>query len=83
MTLNEVLTTIQPTGARVVHKEPDSAGDGWVIYIGRRDETIFPFALAHCIQVHVSDPHNPELHPAEVNAILRRFASKKGPARVP
>jgi hypothetical protein len=84
MTLNEVLAAIQSTGAQIIGKEPDPNGDGWIVFIERRGEMIYPFAYAHCIPVHVSHLENPELHEQEAKAILRRFAAagvKKPPRK--
>jgi len=84
MKLNEVLAMIQPTGAKIYFREPDPDGDGWILYIGRMSELIYPFATLHCIPLHVDHLDNPELHSEEEKAILRRFsaAEKKGPGRV-
>jgi hypothetical protein len=76
MTLNEVLAQIEPTGARYYAKEEDPTGDGWIIYIGIPAEMVIPFAIAHCIALHVSTLDNPELHAEEVKAVFRRFSSK-------
>lgn len=82
MKLNDVLTTIEPTGARIFHREASPDGDGWILYIGRPNELIFPFATMHCIPIHVPHLKNPDLHCEETNAVLRRFSiagGKKSP----
>lgn len=73
MKLNEVLKLIEPTGAKISGREPDRDGDGFIMYIGRFAEMIFPYAVAHCIPIHVDTYENPELHEEEAKAILRRF----------
>jgi hypothetical protein len=73
MKLNEVLAQIQDTGAKISGREPDPDGDGFIMYIGCQNEMVFPFAVDHCIPIHVDSYDNPELHAEEVKAILRRF----------
>jgi hypothetical protein len=75
MRLNEVLAQVQPTGAKISGREPDSDGDGFIMYIGRQNELVFPFAFDHCIPIHVDSYDNPELHEEEVKAVLRRFSA--------
>jgi hypothetical protein len=75
MRLNDVLAQIQPTGAKISGREPDPDGDGFIMYIGRHSEMVFPFAVSHCIPIHVDSYDNPELHDEEVQAILRRFTA--------
>ncbi len=82
MTLNEVLVQVQPSGARIMGKETDPNGDGWIVYIGKPNELVFPYAVAHCIPVHVDSLENPPLHDREADAVLRRFAAKKRPGKV-
>jgi len=77
MKLNEVLAQIQDTGAKISGREPDPDGDGFIMYIGRQNEMVFPFAVDHCIPIHVSSYDNPELHEEEAKAILRRFKPKQ------
>ncbi len=81
MKLNDVLAAIQPTGAQKLASEPDPNGDGFIVYIGRKSDMVFPFAIAHCIPIHVPTLDNPELHREEELAVLRRFMSKKGSQR--
>jgi hypothetical protein len=84
MKLNEVLAIIEPTGAKISGREPSPDGDGWILYIGRLNDLVYPFATLHCIPIHVEHLENPELHDDEMQAVLRRFpvAAKKGPAKV-
>ena len=85
MKLNEVLAQIQDTGAKISGREPDPDGDGFVMYIGRQNEMVFPYAVSHCIPIHVDQCDNPELHEEEAKAVLRRFSAagkKKGPEKV-
>jgi hypothetical protein len=85
MKLNEVLARIQEGGAKISGREPSPDGNGWILYIGRLSELIYPFATIHCIPIHVAHLENPELHPEEEKAVLRRFSArgekKKGPAK--
>jgi hypothetical protein len=83
MKLNDVLNLIQPTGAKVSGREPDRDGDGFIMYIGRFSEMIFPDAVAHCIPIHVDTYENPDLHEEEAKAVLRRFMpqGKKAPGK--
>jgi hypothetical protein len=84
MKLNELLTTIAPTNAKISGREPSPDGDGWILYIGRLEELVYPFATVHCIPIHVPHLEDPELHEEEVNAVLRRFRpkGKKGPEKI-
>jgi hypothetical protein len=81
MKLNDVLAQID---AKISGREPDPDGDGFIMYIGRQNEMVFPFAVSHCIPIHVDHYENPDLHDEEVKAVLRRFsaAGRKGPAKV-
>jgi len=82
MKLNDVLAKITHTGAKISGREPDPDGDGYIMYIGRQSELVFPFAVDHCIPIHVEHYDNPDLHPEEAEAVLRRFAAgKKSPGR--
>lgn len=74
MKLNEVLAQIASTGAKISGREPDPDGDGFIMYIGRFSEMVFPFAVAHCIPIHVDHYDNPDLHDEEARAVLRRFS---------
>jgi hypothetical protein len=84
MTLNEVLAIVEPTGAKISGRDESPDGDGWILYIGRLSELVYPFATMHCIPIHVPHLNNPDLHEEEGKAVLRRFsaAPKKGPGRV-
>lgn len=75
MKLNEVLAIIQPTGAKISGREESPDGDGWILYIGRLKELVYPFATLHCIPIHVSHLNNPDLHEEEQKAVLRRFSA--------
>jgi hypothetical protein len=83
MKLNEVLAVIEPTGAKISGREPDRDGDGFIMYIGCFGEMVIPYAVAHCIPIHVDTYDNPELHEEEAKAVLRRFMpqGKKGPGK--
>jgi hypothetical protein len=83
MKLNDVLTLIEPTGAKISGREKDRDGDGFIMYVGRFNEMIIPYAVAHCIPIHVDTCENPELHEEEAKAVLRRFMprGKKGPGK--
>lgn len=83
MTLNEVLAIVEPTGAKISGREESPDGDGWILYIGRLNELVYPFATMHCIPIHVPHLNNPDLHEEEGKAVLRRFAAtgKKGVGR--
>jgi len=73
MKVNEVLALIQETGAKISGREPSPDGDGWILYIGRLNELVYPFATLHCIPIHVPHLENPDLHTEEARAVLRRF----------
>jgi hypothetical protein len=75
MKLNDVLAIVEPTGAKISGREESPDGDGWILYIGRLNELVYPFATLHCIPIHVPHLNNPELHEEEEKAILRRFSA--------
>lgn len=82
MKLNELLALIAPADAKISGREPDE--DGWILYIGRLRDLVYPYATLHCIPIHVEHLDNPNLHQEEVDAVLRRFsaAGKKGIGKV-
>jgi hypothetical protein len=83
MRLNDVLVQIAPTGAQISGREPDPDGDGYIVWIGRPSEMVVPFAVSHCIPIHVENCDNPDLHEEEAKAVLRRFSStRKSPSKV-
>ena len=83
MTLNELLATIAPTEAKISGREESPDGDGWILYIGRFSDLVYPFAVVHCIPIHVPHLENPDLHEEEAQAVLRRFMpqGRKGTGR--
>ena len=73
MKLNELLGTIAPAEAKISGREESPDGDGWILYIGRLKELVYPYATIHCIPIHVDNLNDPELHEEESQAVLRRF----------